>query len=225
MNEGGFMTALIVIACIVLFFAFILSLRATITVSYSDTIRLYVRVLFLKINILPKKNKKGPFSMSSKQAQKIKDNLEKKKQKKLLKKQKKQADKEKDKEGKKKSLSEILDMLGLVKSIIGAVTKKFFGHLNVRVSKLNITVATGDAATTAIAYGAVYEAASAIFAILEPLDNVSLPKRKNVSITTDYLSDKMQADVKISFALRAWHLFDLAFAALIKFIKHKFKSN
>ena len=46
MNEGGFMTALIVIACIVLFFAFILSLRATITVSYSDTIRLYVRVLF-----------------------------------------------------------------------------------------------------------------------------------------------------------------------------------
>ena len=51
------MPALITVGCILLFFAFILSLKAKITVEYNDEVTLYVRVLFVKIKILPKKRK------------------------------------------------------------------------------------------------------------------------------------------------------------------------
>ena len=70
------MLALKIIGLILLFFAFILSLRAKITVEYTDEVRLYVRVLCFKVKILPKKQKKkGPFSMSEKKAKKNKGAL------------------------------------------------------------------------------------------------------------------------------------------------------
>ena len=86
------MTALIVIGIIVLFFAFLLSLKATITIAYCGEVALSVRVLFFKIKILPAKKKKYPRSMSAKKARKLKAKREKKLAKKAVKKaQKKQA--------------------------------------------------------------------------------------------------------------------------------------
>ena len=81
------MPALITVGCILLFFAFILSLKAKITVEYNDEVTLYVRVLFIKIKILPKKRRKnGPHSMSERKAAAIKKRLIKKAEKKRLKK-------------------------------------------------------------------------------------------------------------------------------------------
>jgi hypothetical protein len=48
------MTALIVIGCILLFFVFILSLKAKITVVYDGEVALYLKVLFIKIKIKEK---------------------------------------------------------------------------------------------------------------------------------------------------------------------------
>ena len=48
------MTALYIIGGILLFFIFIGSLKAKITIAYSDDLCLSVRVLFLNIKILPK---------------------------------------------------------------------------------------------------------------------------------------------------------------------------
>jgi hypothetical protein len=76
------MTALIIIGCILLFFVFLLSLKATITIAYTDEVTLTVRVLFLKIKILPKKEKKGPRSMSRRKAERIRAKARKKAQKK-----------------------------------------------------------------------------------------------------------------------------------------------
>ena len=57
---------------ILLFFVFLFSLRAVVTVAYSDDIALTVRVLFIKIKILPKKDKRKKVrSMSRKKAEKI----------------------------------------------------------------------------------------------------------------------------------------------------------
>ena len=54
---------------------------------YNGEVALYVRVLFIKIKILPSKKKKsGPHSMSEKKAHKLKAKLEAKEQKKKLKK-------------------------------------------------------------------------------------------------------------------------------------------
>lgn len=228
------MTALIVIGCILLFFVLLLSLKVTLTVAYSDELVLYARVLFVKIKILPKKeNKRGPHSMSAKKAEKIKRRLEKKAEKKRAKaeekRQKKQAKKELEKKQpkEKKSLSEILDIIGTVTEVVKKTVKTFFGHLRVKVARLHINVATGDAATTAIAYGAITEAAFYLFEVLEPLDGVSMPAEKDVSINADFLSDSFTADIKISLSIRVWHVLHTALAALVAFIKRfiKMKAN
>ncbi len=232
------MTGLIVLGCILLFFVFILSLQAKITVEYSDYVRLTVRVLFIKIKILPsKKKKKGPTSMSRRQARKIKEGLKKKalkkQQKTAAKKKKKQEKKEhlaKHPEEKKKlSLSEILDLVSMAKDVLATVIKTFFGHLRVDVARLHVNLALGDAATTAIAYGAVSQAVFYLYEVLEPVKGIDLPGVKDASINADFLGESTTLDLKVSVRLRVWHIFHVAFAALGKAIKHlvkmKFKKS
>lgn len=221
------LTALIVIGCILLFFVFVLSLKAKITVIYDGEVALYLKVLFIKIKLLPKnEKKKGPHSMSEKKAKKIKAKLDAKAQKKRLKKKQKKESKlaKKHEPKQKKSLSEVLDVINLVKELVSTVIKKFFGHLKIDVARLKINVATGDAATTAIAYGAILQAAMYLFTALAPVKGFSFPNEKNTDIRCDYLSDSMTVDIKISFSLRVWHVFHVAFAALGKLISHKLKS-
>ena len=214
------MTALIVIGCIILFFALILSLKAKITVVYDGEVALFVKVLFIKIKILPKKKKKGPHSMSEKKAHKIKQKLLEKQKKKKLKQQQKKQEKEAKKHDKehgvkeKKSLSDILDIIGMVKNIVSVVIKRFFKHLRVDIARLKIKIATGDAATTALAYGAVSQAAMYLFTVLAPVKGFSFPKEKDTDISCDYLSDTTTIDIKISFSIRVWHVFHIGFGAL-----------
>lgn len=222
------MTALIVIGCIILFFVFILSLKATITVEYNGEVALSVKVLFIKIKILPSKKKKsGPHSMSDKKAKKLKAKLLAKEQKKKDKKKQKKAEKlaEKHKPKKKKNLSDILDIISLVKDIVAKVVKIFFGHLKVKVARLKVKVATGDAASTAIAYGLISQAAMYLFTVLAPLEGLTFPKEKDTEIVCDYLSDEMEIDVNISLAIRVWHVFHVGFGALGALIKHKLKKS
>ncbi len=223
------MTALKIIGCIFLFFAFIFSLKAKITMEYGDDLKLSVRVLIFKIKILPKKKKppKGPHSMSEKKAMKIKEGLRKKALKKQQKKQKKQAEKleKKNLPKKKKSLDDILDMISMVKDILSVVLKRFFGHLRVDIARLKINVAMQDAAMTAIAYGAVCDALTHLLPLLEQLKGFDTPDASDISVNADFLSDKLTADLKISLSLRVWHVFHVAFAALWQLIKHLLSSK
>ncbi len=225
------MTVLIVLGIILLFFLFVLSLKAKITIAYNGDLSMSVRVLCFKIRILPKKEKPGPHSMSRSKARKIKQKLdakaEKKKNKKLEKRKKKEQlenDPSKKKKKEKKSLSEILDIITLVRKLAVKVIRTFFKHLRIEVARLKITVATGDAATTAIAYGAITEAVALLYPVLESVKNFRVPERSEVEIRTDFCSDTMDADIMISFSLRVWHVFDIAFGALGTFIKHKISS-
>ena len=210
---------------------FLFSLRAVITIAYSDEVALTVRVLFIKIKILPKTDKRKKIhSMSRKKAEKIKKQLaakeEKKRKKKQLKKEKKHAQKEqKAKEPKqKKSLSEILDLIDLVLALVKTVLKCFFGHLRVDVARFRIKVAMGDPATTAVAYGAVSQAVSYLLALLQNSKNVRGLKTAELDIECDFLSDSIAADIELSFSMRVWHVFHIAFAALGSLIKKKVKS-
>lgn len=217
------MVGWIVLGCILLFFVFLLSLKATITIGYSDEITLTVRVLFLKIKILPKKEKKhGPHSMSAKKAQKIRKKLAKKEKVKREKKAQKALQKKQAPPKTKKSVAEILDLIAMVRKLVAAVVKRFFKRLRIDVARLKIKIATGDAASTAVAYGAVTQAINVLFPLLEPIKNFGLPETTELEIQPDFLSDASEMDILISFSLRVWHVFDVAFSALGAFLKHKF---
>ena len=220
---------------ILLFFVFLFSLRAVVTVAYSDEVALTVRVLFIKIKILPKKDKrKKVHAMSRKQAEKIKRSLEKKAEKKRIAKQKKNAKKRAQKEQKekekasgqvkKKSLAEILDLIDLITALVKTVLKCFFGHFRVDVARFRIIVAMSDPATTAVAYGAVTQAVSYLLAIFKNNKNVRGLKSADIDIGCDFLSESISADIELSFSMRVWHVFHIAFAALGTLIKKKVKS-
>lgn len=222
------MTALIIIGCILLFFVFLLSLKATITIAYTDEVTLTVRVLFLKIKILPKKEKKGPRSMSRRKAERIRAKARKKAQKKRdAAKAKAEAKKQKKAEAKnkpKKSMSEILDTVTMIRGIAAEVIRRFFKHLRIDVARVKIKVATGDAATTAVAYGAACTALNILLPVLSEVKNFSLPREKDFSVEPDFLGETPELDVKLSFSLRVWHVFSVGFGALKKFLAHKAKS-
>ncbi len=223
------MTALIIIGCILLFFVFLLSLKATITIAYTDEVTLSVRVLFLKIKILPKKEKKGPRSMSRRKAERIRAKARKKAQKKreaaLAKEEAKKQKKEAAKSKPKKSMSEILDTVSMVRGIAAEVIRRFFKHLRIDVARVKIKVATGDAATTAVAYGAACTALNVLLPVLADVKNFSMPRESDFSVEPDFLGETPELDVKLSFSLRVWHVFSVALGALKKFLSHKAKST
>ena len=220
------MTGLWVFLGILLFFVFLLSLKATVTICYADEVKLYVKVLFFKISILPKKKKYWKSSMSAKKAKKIREGRKKKAEKDRIAKKEKAIKKEQKKLEKakkpKKSMSEILDLVQLICHLVGAVIRRFFHHLRIDVARLRVKVATGDAATTAIAYGAVTQSINVLFPLLESVNTLSLPKKEaDLSVEADFLSDTPELDVMFSFSLRVWHLFSVAFSALGAFLRHK----
>ena len=203
-------------------------MRGIVTVEYSGELALSVRVLFVKIKILPKKDsKKKVRSMSRKKSERIERQLKKKADKKQLKKEakkeKKKAEKE-EQEKKKASLSGILDTVKLATSIARAALGSFFGHLRVDVARFKITVATGDAASTAVAYGAVSQAVAYLLAMFKDNKHVKGLKTAEMDVVCDFLGESPSADIKISFSIRVWHIFHLAFASLKALIKHKFNS-
>ena len=156
--------------------------------------------------------------MSEKKAAKIREALKKKQQKKAqAKKDKEQSKKQKQK----KSISEIITDVKMITDIALAVIKKFFGHLQIKIARIKMVVATEDAATTAIAYGAITQSLNILLPALESVKNFKGLKRADIGIRPDFLSDSPTVDIKISFSIRVWHIFDVAIAALVKFIKSK----
>ena len=230
------MVALNVIVVIVLFFAFLLSLKATITIAYCGEVTLFVRVLFLKIRILPAKKKKYTQSMSAKKMRKWQKKQEKKearkKQKKAEKKKAKELEKQEKKKAResgeikkeKKSPGEILDIISLVANILKQVIGKFFGHLRIKIARIRLKIATGDAATTAITYGAVTQAINVLFPIIDNIKTVKTPVNKDIDVSADFCSDETEIDIELSFSLRVWHLFHVLGAALGQLIKYIFKT-
>lgn len=162
--------------------------------------------------------------MSVKKAEKIKAKLRKKSQKKKTSaEEKKKAKAEKKATKQKKNIREIISNVQMITSIAVAVLEKFFKHLRIRLARIKIVVATGDAASTAIAYGAITQSINLLFPLLEKVKNFEKLPKSDISVDLDYLAEEPTVDIKLMFSIRVWHVFDVAFAALGRFIKHKFK--
>lgn len=92
-----------------------------------------------------------------------------------------------------------------------------------RVARLHINVATGDAASTAILYGTVAQSAAYIAALLDSTKTLKNAARADVDIHADYLSEKTTADIEIGFSLRVWQVIDILIRTGITFIKKEIR--
>lgn len=223
------MIFLYVLLGILLFFAFLLSIRGRVILEMKDgELHLAVKVLFLTFRIAPAKEPK-PVKIKDFTPKKYKKRLrrdyreylkkqEKKEQKEAAKKEKKErkkAEKQKDKPPKRS----ILDWVNLSASVLSVLFKKFFKHLRIKVARLHINVATGDAASTAILYGVIIQSVTYIIEILNSATNLKGLKKADISVNADYLSESTAVDMKFIFSLRVWHIFSILFGVLGRAIK------
>lgn len=230
------MTFLNVMIAIVLFFTLLFAIPIRINIDYSDEVRLTLNIAHLiRIKLLPKREKKvrlrdyTPKKIAKREkARKKKEEkarlkrklkAEEKKRRKL----EKQARKEAEKSGAipKQIKPSLLDNVRFVTSLTEMFLKKFFRRLKIKVARLNITVATEDAAKTAILYGAVSQAVSYLIALLDSNSNLKQVRRAQFNVNADFCATKSSADVYLSFSIRVGQILLIGLSVLFKFVKYK----
>lgn len=225
------MMGYIILGVILLFLLFLLSLKVTLTVAYADELQLWAKLLFVKLKIVPSRDKKLPQSMNAAKANRLKKKRLKKLRKKLEKQRAKEEEKEQKKRDiasgkakKKKSPEEILDVISLVCNLVTKVVRKFFKHLRIKFARINVKVASEDAATTAVAYGAVSQSINVLLHLLDNVKTVKAPKGKDINVYADFCSEEPEIDIEISFSLRVWHVLHVGIVTLIQLVKYYFRS-
>lgn len=209
---------LIVLLSILLLAVLLLICSIRITVSFENKVTLRVSFFLFSVRILPKKKKKIKLRRYTvKNIARQKRRARKKQAKLYAKRAKHEASHGK---GKKKEKPRLRESIALLRALVSALAKRTGKHLHLHTARVNIRVATGDAATTAILYGA---AAAALSYLLTALDGVTRlhAGEEKISLTADYLGEKSSADVKIVFKLRLVFALTLLFSLALTYLKTK----
>ncbi len=112
-------------------------------------------------------------------------------------------------------------MIRVVKEIL----PKFFGKVHFRSAKLEADIATGDAASTALACGAAKFAGSILFETIDELAVLEKYSEKNVRIEPDFTGEESRFDIDLRFRVRVIYAVKYALSVLRNFIKMKIKNN
>jgi len=232
-------TALYIIGGIVLFFFLIGLIRAEVVISYADEFGLTVRVAGIPIRIIPKKPKKVKLSDYTPRAlERKRKKAEKKEKKKADKAAKKAAKKEKaakkaendakagkPQKKKKMTLEDVEKIVGLITAVVKTALSRFGKHIRVRIARLHVGVATGDAAETAIMYGAISQAVCYLAHLLDSTATLRHPAKSDVNIYPDFISESPVLDIEIGISICIWQVFDLIFRSAASAIKALAKYN
>ena len=206
---------------IIIFFTLILLIPVKLDISSTDKTELYLKILFVKIKLSPRKKKINIKKYSPKAMEKARKKAEKKalaKQKKILKKKLKP---QKTKEKKPSKIKEIFkhptDIPAFVTDvydIISILVGKFSKRIKINVKSCNIVIGTDNAAKTAIVYGAVCAGINALLSLLVQFTNYDERDTENINISPDFTSEKIQSSIYVRITLRPGQLFTFLFSVL-----------
>lgn len=210
--------ALAALALLVILLA--LPIRFVITCREGVTLKL--RILCFGLTLFPKSEETvRPQRYTVKFLKKKQRRAEKKAQRRALKKAKKAAAKKAvQPQDKQKAPLSLKEKLVLVRVLSAALLKKTKKHLTLTAARLHVRVATGDAATTAILYGAVSASLSYLLLALDRATRLRA-KPRDVSVTADYLAERSSADIKLVFTMRVGGAIALALSLAVAFVRSK----
>ena len=239
------MTGWIVVGCILLFFVFLFTVHAYITIDMGEEMALTIRVLGIPIRILPKKEKRYNLKKYTlKKIRKRDAKAAKKAAKKAAGKQKKKEEKEKKKaerkaelaklskeerralkEKKKASRPALTDLIPLVCRVLKLFFSRFFGKLHIKVAKLHVRVGAADAMQAAVIYGVVNQSVQYLVEFLRKISHVDGLKRADIRVEPDFLSDKVEFEFNLTVRVSLGNVLGAVIKAgwrfLVGFIKIK----
>ncbi len=204
---------LIVLCAVLLLVAFLLSLRVRLTVRAGESVTLELKILFIRIRLYPKRARIRPRDYSPKRSERTKKKAAKKARKRLKSKHSHTASKEDDK------LS-LRERITLVRALCAALTRRTHKHLHLHAAQLHVRVATGDPATTALAYGAVTQSVAYLLAGLDRVTHLHATP-PDVGVTADFLAEKSQLHAHITFSIRVWGALRTAVPVLFTYMTKK----
>lgn len=216
------MTALYIFLGIIAFFVILLSVKLVVTVHYENDVALSLKWLFVKINILPKKEKKDK---KPKKEKKPKEEKPKETDEKIPEPKKKKGDNIFVRFYKNKGVDGVVQLLKDVASAVGGMFRRIGRAFLFEELFVAMTVGAGDSAETAIKYG---KTCSAAFPAMGYIVSNMRVKKYSIDITPDFIYGKNEAKLHTTVSVRPIKLinaviivaFQLLFKVVFKLLKH-----
>ncbi len=185
--------AIPIVLIVLALFALLLLTRVGVRIRSEGSFALFLSVGRFRFRLFPKKPKKvRPMRAFPKE-----------KAPKRAKKKKASAKKEK---------TDVPALLETALAVLRVIAGWLPGVILVDLKKLAVTVASPDAATTAVEYGASCGAVTAVLELLDRTQKLVLPsKKEDLSISVDYLGTKPSFAIDVRIATRVVSLLVLAF--------------
>ena len=195
---------LIVVGAVILLLLLLLATKIRVTILCNEQVSVTLRIWFLRIRLYPRRKRVKPKRYSAK-------------------KEKRRPTKKKASpapaDTKKEKLT-LTEKLTLVRGLAAALIRKTRHKLHLHAARLHIRVATGDAASTAVLYGAVSGTLACLLAALERVTKLKAVE-PDIAVIADYLSERSSADVKLVFSIRVWSAFTLLITAALAHLRQK----
>ena len=208
----------IILCAVLLLLVFLLTLRVRITVRVGERTRVELRVLFLRFRLYPKRKKLKAYSQ--RKLERIRRRKAKKATKKALKKQKKKAKKKALAQSEDKKPKTLRQKIRFARGLLAAILRRTHKHLRLHAARLHVLVATGDAATTAVAYGAVSQSMSYLLALLDRITKLKAAE-PDVLVAPDFTSEKSHVDIHLVLSMRVFGALCTLFGVIFSYIGDK----
>lgn len=186
-------------------------------IQHREKTELYLKILFIKIKLSPRKKKVKIKKYSPRAMEKA----EKKERKKRLKEEKKLLKPSKAKEKPPSKIKEIFrhptDIPAFITDIydiLSILLSKFTKRLKIRILNCSISLGSDNAAKTAILYGSVCAGINALITALVQFTKYNENDNDNIAVTPDFTSEKTECDIHLQVSLRPGQLFTFLFSAI-----------
>lgn len=172
-----------------------------ITVVYDGEFAIVLSYLFWRKPLYPDEKK---IRLSDYSPKRLRRRRKRQKRKRSLQKQKATIKKKSEGKGKKPLLRQ-LRALRLLFHILRRVYRGVLSSAHVRIDRFHMTVASEDAAKTAILYGAASQSAAYILALLRNFTHTHI-KRDALFIAPDFLAEESSLSLKVRFSMPLYKL-------------------
>jgi hypothetical protein len=207
------LTALYIVLGVIAVILLLLLIPIRLSLVFKDRLSLTLSYLFFRFPLYPNEKRVKPSDYTPRKLRKKKRKLRKKR---LI---EKAAAAHKAKKPK-MTLEKRLRQLRLILSVLKGVYENILSAVHLRVKRLFVTVATDDAAKTAILYGVAAQSTSYLLALLSSYTKTTV-KSGDADVIADFCGTESTLDASLVFWATPLSLLCLGIRAAFLFLKQK----
>ena len=198
------MTALYIIVGILLFIFLLLMIPVSFHFRYDGEPELILQYLFIKIKLVPPKEKPEKQKTESEKSEKPKEKKPEKKGNNLK------------KLYKKRGLDGLFEILSDVISIIKDTSSKLIKHIVIKKLKIDLLIVGEDAGDTAMKYGYI---CSAVYPAVSFIDSNMKLRKKQIDIEAGFTEQETKIFAETKVSIRPWFALGIMISAAFRGIK------